>query len=357
VKRKISVLIVDDSALVREILTAVLSSDPTIDVVGTAVDPIDAREKIKRLNPDVLTLDIEMPRMDGIVFLEKIMSLRPMPVVMVSTLTQKGGELTMHALELGAVDFVSKPTSDVQNGLSRLGAELITKVKVAAQARVRSLDRTSHKTDRLISPTSTSFSTTEKIVAIGSSTGGVEALRRVLVQLPADGPGILITQHMPSGFTESFANRMNDNSAMNVSEAKNNLRVLPGHVYIAPGDCHLELARHGANFICKVSDGDLVSGHKPSVDVLFHSVARTAGANAIGVILTGMGSDGAKGMVAMHDAGASTIGQDERTCVVYGMPRMAFEAGAVDVQVPLTKIAALILKQCSDGSGQRGIRI
>jgi two-component system chemotaxis response regulator CheB len=356
-KKKITVLIVDDSALVRQVLTAVLSSDPKIDVIGAAKDPFDAREQIKKLNPDVLTLDIEMPKMDGITFLEKIMTLRPMPVVMVSTLTQKGGDLTMRALELGAVDFVSKPTSDVQQSLTELGSELIEKVKIASRANIRPKTRenTSHK------PTPTirdiSFSSTEKIIAIGASTGGVEALKRVISVLPADAPGIVVTQHMPGGFTTTFANRLNDLSAMNVTEATDHTRILPGHVYIAPGDRHLELARQGANFVCHLHDGELVSGHKPSVDVLFSSVAKVAKANAVGVILTGMGRDGAAGLKAMRDQNAPTIGQDEKSCVVYGMPKAAYEMGGVAEQANLTEIPNLILQNCSDSGGRRAVRI
>ncbi len=354
---KIKVLIVDDSALVRQVLTAVLSSDNKIEVIGAAKDPIDAREQIKRLNPDVLTLDIEMPKMDGISFLEKIMTLRPMPVVMVSTLTQKGGELTMRALELGAIDFVSKPTSDVGQSLQDLGAELIEKVKIAARAKIRAIDKNTAPPKPIKTAPGISFSSTEKIIAIGASTGGVEALKQVITRLPADGPGVLITQHMPGGFTTSFANRLNDMSAMKVAEATDRARILPGHVYLAPGGHHLELARQGANFVCRLHDGPLVSGHRPSVDILFSSVSKVAGANAVGVILTGMGRDGAAGMREMKDQGAQTIGQDERTCVVYGMPKMAFENGSVDEQAALKNIADLILKRCSDASGRRAVRI
>jgi two-component system, chemotaxis family, protein-glutamate methylesterase/glutaminase len=350
----IRVLIVDDSALIRQILTQMLSSDPGIEVVDAAPDPIVAREMIKRLNPDVITLDIEMPRLDGIEFLKKIMTLRPMPVVMVSSLTQAGADATLQALEIGAVDFVAKPTHDLAAGLEEMRAEIIAKVKMAARARVQRL--TSADADKAKMLRSRGFSTTEKIIAIGASTGGVEALSYILQTVPADSPAILITQHMPAHFTTSFAKRLDGMCAIEVSEARHNARVLPGHAYIAPGDTHLELGRSGANYVCIVQRTDRVTGHCPSVDVLFHSVASAAGKNAVGVILTGMGKDGGAGLLAMRQAGAHTIGQDEASCVVYGMPRVAFEFGGVERQVPLSHVAEHMLDLCTERS-VRAVRV
>ena len=353
-KGPIKVLIVDDSALMRQMLTEMLSSDPEIEVVGAAPHPLIARTMIKELLPDVLTLDIEMPQMDGLSFLEKIMTLRPMPVVMVSSLTQSGADATMRALEIGAVDFVSKPVSGLSTGMAALRDELIGKLKAAATARLRGGGM------RLASklPASGSwgggFRSSEKIIAIGASTGGVEALRELICSLPPDGPAVLVTQHMPAQFTASFANRLDGLAAVAVSEARDGVRVLPGHVYIAPGNFHLELKRSGADYLCSVADGPLVSGHRPSVDVLFDSVARVAGENAVGVILTGMGRDGAKGLLAMRGAGAMTIGEDATTCVVYGMPRAAHEVGATQIELPLHKIPAEILSHCRmTGHAQR----
>lgn len=351
----VRVLVVDDSALMRQILTRMLAADPEIQVVDAAPDPLVAREKIKRHNPDVLTLDIEMPRMDGIAFLEKLMALRPMPVVMISSLTQKGAEVTLRALELGAVDFVGKPAHNVQAGLAEKQAEIIEKVKSAARARVqRRTAVTSAAENQLkVGP---GYSSTEKLVAIGASTGGVEALHAVMRRMPADSPAILVTQHMPELFTAGFARRLNEFCAVRVAEARHGERVLPGHVYIAPGNQHLRLGRSGANYVCVVQGSERVSGHCPSVDVLFHSVAEHAGQNAIGVIMTGMGKDGAEGLLAMRKAGARTVGQNEASCVVYGMPRVALECGAVETELPLEQIAEHILKLCAK-QGVRTIRI
>lgn len=340
----VRVLIVDDSALIRQMLTSILSSDPEIEVIGSAPDPMVARQKIKALNPDVITLDVEMPKMDGLSFLEKIMRLRPMPVVMVSTLTQKGADTTIEALEIGAVDFVGKPTMDVQAGMEGLREELVNKVKTAARARVQARGDGPVKV-RQAKP-GPGYMSTDKVVAIGSSTGGVEALRVVLSALPPDSPAILVTQHMPGQFTGRFADRLNGHAAVQIKEAADGERVIPGHVYIAPGDKHLKLARSGGNYLCKLDDGPLVSGHKPSVDVLFRSVAETAGPNSIGVILTGMGKDGAEGMLEMRNGGAVTIGQDEGTSLVYGMPKAAKQAGAVQIELALSKVADEILKHC-----------
>ncbi|MBL4907126.1 MAG: chemotaxis response regulator protein-glutamate methylesterase [Sneathiella sp.] len=334
--KQIKVLIVDDSALIRQMLTSMLESNPDIRVVGAAPDPFSAREMIKRLNPDVLTLDIEMPKMDGIAFLQKIMTLRPMPVVMISSLTQEGADVALQALEIGAVDYIGKPTSDLKVGLEQKAAEIITKVKIAAIANVKAFK---------VTPTAKTpvsfgnYRSTEQVIMIGSSTGGVEALREVITVLPPNSPAVMITQHMPANFTTSFANRMNSLSKVTVSEAKANQRVLPGHVYVAPGGRHMELARSGANYICHIHDKPPINGHCPSVDVLFNSAAKVARSNAVGVILTGMGRDGAQGLLAMREAGAHTIGQDESSCVVYGMPKVAFELGAVERQYPLLKIA------------------
>lgn len=341
-RRKTRVLIIDDSALVREILSHLLSSDPDIEVLGRAADPLVAREMIRQLNPDVLTLDVEMPRMDGLEFLDRLMRLRPMPVVMVSSLTQRGADATIRALELGAVDFVSKPQVDLAKGLGNLRQELCSKVKAAGSARPR--PRAASPAAK-ISPVSRGggFSTTESIIAIGASTGGVEAIRQVLQAMPANSPAILITQHMPEGFTKSFAARLDGLCAMTVTEAQDGARVLPGHAYIAPGSRHLRLSRSGANYVCTVKGSERVSGHCPSVDVLFATVADAAGRNAVGAILTGMGRDGAEGLRKMRLSGARTFGQDEASCVVYGMPKVAFEVGAVETQVPIHRIAEELL--------------
>jgi two-component system, chemotaxis family, protein-glutamate methylesterase/glutaminase len=351
--KSVRVLVVDDSALMRELIGGILSSDPEIEVVGTVSDPYAAREKIKQLNPDVLTLDIEMPRMDGLTFLDKIMTLRPMPVVMVSSLTQEGAEATLKALEGGAVDFVAKPAINLQAGLKEKRDEIVLKVKTAARARVQ---RRLQVPGKEPAPRRATYSSTEKIVAIGASTGGVEAVNQVFMSMPADGPAILLTLHMPENFTASFARRLNAACAMNVAEARDGDRLLPGHAYVAPGSTHLRLGRSGANYVCVVKGNERVSGHCPSVDVLFHSTAEAAGKNAIGVILTGMGKDGAEGLLAMRRAGASTLGQDEGSCVVYGMPKAAFDRGAVETEAPLHRMAEEILNRCT-AAGARNIRI
>src|SRR5580692_12859276 len=336
--KKIRVLVVDDSAVMRQLLTEILNSDPDIEVVGTAPDPFVAREKIKLLNPDVLTLDVEMPRMDGLAFLRNLMRLRPMPVVMCSSLTQKGAAVALDALSLGAVDFVAKPAVDVERGIREANQEIISKVKIAAHARVRPLpavptlvvpDR--HDASVVLPRRSapTHFATTDRIIAIGASTGGTEAIKEVLSRLPADMPGIVIVQHIPQAFSGPFAARMNASSAINVCEASDRQPILAGHAYIAPGDRHLLVVRDGARYQCRLSDGDLVNRHRPSVDVLFRSVAQSAGRNSIGVMLTGMGRDGAEGMKEMREAGAATIAQDESTSVVWGMPGAAWQIGAV----------------------------
>ncbi len=329
----IRVLVVDDSATMRRLISAALGADPELEVVGEAGDPLEAREAIKALNPDVITLDVEMPNMNGLDFLERLMRLRPMPVVMVSTLTARGTEATLTALEFGAVDCVEKPGGFDSSGFKRLAE----KVKIAARAKVR---------QRVVAPPTApcteSFVAGDKLVAIGSSTGGVEALLAVVGKLAANCAPTVIAQHMPATFTKSFAERLNRASAATVTEARDGDPLLPGRVYVAPGgDFHLEI--EGATALrCKVAHGAPVSGHCPSVDVLFSSVARTAKARGVGVILTGMGRDGAQGLMAMRQAGARTLGQDESSCVVYGMPRAAYELGAVERQLPLEKLGPAI---------------
>ena len=352
----IKVLIVDDSALIRQVLTSILSSDPEIEVVASAPDPIIARRLIKETDPDVVTLDIEMPKMDGISFLEKIMKLRPMPVLMISSLTQTGAEATLRSLELGAVDYIGKPKIDVQQALGEANDEIIAKVKAAARAKVRPLTSVAAANDSERPRPSFSYSSTEWIIAIGASTGGVTALREVISRFPADCPAVLITQHMPANFTATFARRLDSLSAVTVREARHSERVLPGHVYIAPGDRHLELAKSGANYICRLHDEAPVSGHRPSVDVLLKSVAAVTGNRGVGAILTGMGRDGAEGLLAMRQAGARTFGQDEASCVVYGMPKAAFELGGVETQLPLTEVSAALLSACGD-SKVRAVRM
>ena len=302
----------------------------------------------------MVTLDIEMPRMDGLAFLEKIMTLRPMPVVMISSLTQKGADAAVRALEMGAVDFVAKPMVGLSDGFAALRDEIISKVKAAAGAHIRPMSKDRPKVARL-SPGAT-YSSSEKLIAVGASTGGVEALQELLISFPPDAPAILVTQHMPALFTASFANRLDQCCAVSVCQARDGERILPGHVYIAPGGFHLELARNGANYVCRVHEQPPVSGHRPSVDVLFRSVAKAAGANSVGIILTGMGKDGAAGLLEMRRAGASTIGQDEASCVVYGMPKAAYDCGATEIELPLSKISGQVLYHCQAIAG-RGVRV
>jgi two-component system, chemotaxis family, protein-glutamate methylesterase/glutaminase len=351
-EKKIRVLVVDDSAVMRQLLTEILCSDPAIEVVGTAPDPYIARDKIKTLNPDVLTLDVEMPRMDGLAFLRNLMRLRPMPVVMCSSLTQQGANVALDALALGAIDYVAKPVFDVVHGIKEAAQELISKVKMAAQIQVRPLNEMPtlsvvqrHDAGVVLPKRSapTKFATTERVVAIGASTGGTEAIKEVLSHLPSDAPGIVIAQHIPKAFSGPFAIRMNANSALNVCEAQDGQPILAGHAYIAPGDQHLMVVRDGARYRCRLSDGELVNRHRPSVDVLFRSVAQSAGRNAVGVMLTGMGRDGAQGLKEMREAGASTIAQDEATSVVWGMPGAAWQMGAVQSLHALQQIAGQIL--------------
>ena len=392
--RMIRVLCVDDSALIRELMAEIINAQPDMQVVATAPDPLVARDLIKRHEPDVLTLDVEMPRMDGLDFLERLMRLRPMPVVMVSSLTERGGEITLRALELGAVDFVSKPRLGIRGGMLEYAETIADKIRAAARARVRPAGRAvtspsaggaqagsvlsnsaqsnpypSSLADRSVAASvATSVATSvaapvsqdtvppataaasrrpllssEKLIAVGASTGGTEAIRAVLQSLPADAPAILVTQHMPPGFTRSFAERLNGLCRIAVKEAVHGERILPGHAYIAPGDAHLTLSRSGANYVVTLDQRPPVNRHRPSVDVLFDSVARVAGRNAVGVILTGMGRDGARGLLQMREAGAHTIAQDEQSCVVYGMPREAVELGAAESVLPLSRISGQLL--------------
>lgn len=339
----IRALVVDDSPFMRKLIASILSEDDDIEVVGLAADPLVAREMIKTLNPDVITLDVEMPLMDGVTFLRKIMELRPTPVVMVSSLTQSGADTTLEALEIGAIDFVAKPAS--LSALELLAPELIAKVKAAGrmQFRPRGLPvRHAHRKPL--------ERRSDKIVAIGASTGGVEALKVVLTNLPADMPAVVITQHMPERFTEAFARRLNAECLMEVCEASHNQPVVRGTAYIAPGGRHLTVARAANGLVCRLDDGELVSGHRPSVDVLFSSVAESVGAKAVGVILTGMGRDGAEGLLKMRNTGCLTLGQDQETSLVYGMPRAAFQVGAVARQHALADLPDEIITACLTGS-------
>lgn len=338
---------VDDSALVRSMLTQIINRHLDMECVGAANDPLIARDMIRELNPDVLTLDIEMPKMDGIDFLGRLMRLRPMPVVMISTLTERGADVTLKALELGAIDFVAKPRIGVADGLVELSADIVDKIRIAASARVRRADgRVKSAVSETLDPINTRSSiqsigrlSTEKLVCIGASTGGTEAIKEILTKLPADSPGVVITQHMPPGFTSSFAARLNSLCQITVKEAENGERILPGHGYIAPGGKQFSVGRSGANYLAVVVDGELVNRHRPSVEVLFKSVALAVGRNAFGIMLTGMGNDGAAAMREMKDAGSYNYVQDEATCVVFGMPREAILRGAADEVLPLAEIA------------------
>lgn len=342
--KPIRVIVVDDSALVRGILVQGLNMDPAIEVVAAAPDPYIARDQIIKHRPDVLTLDVEMPRMDGVAFLRRLMPQYPLPVVMVSALTQRGKQITLDALEAGAVDFVSKPTTDVARGLNNMLMELRTKVKIASTANV------SHWKSKRAAPSaratlasSALAESTDKVIAIGASTGGTEAIKNVVVPLPAACPGVVIVQHMPAGFTRMYAERLNTLCAMEVKEAETGDRVMPGRILLAPGDYHMTVLRSGGIYRVDCRSGEKVCGHRPSVEVMMKSVAKNVGANAIGVMLTGMGSDGAGGMLAMHEAGARTLAQDEASSVVFGMPKVAFERGGAEKLVPLQKMAGEVL--------------
>jgi two-component system chemotaxis response regulator CheB len=361
---KTRVVVVDDSALVRSLLTEIINRQKDMQCVGAAADPLVAREMIRELNPDVITLDIEMPRMDGLDFLARLMRLRPMPVVMVSTLTERGAEATLRALELGAIDFVAKPKIGVTDGLQLLAADITAKIRVAATAKV-------HKTHeavaghaaagapaRAASPVSAiGRLSTEKIIFIGASTGGTEATKELLMGLPADAPAVMITQHMPPGFTRNYATRLDGLCRISVKEASDGERVLPGHAYIAPGGLHLSVERSGANYIARVSDGEPVNRHKPSVEVLFLSAARVVGPNALGVMLTGMGADGARAMKVLRDAGSFNLVQDEASCVVFGMPKEAIAAGAAHEVLPLGAIAPRLIERLRSTAGSSTNRL
>ncbi|MBW4023933.1 MAG: chemotaxis response regulator protein-glutamate methylesterase [Proteobacteria bacterium] len=341
----VRVLVVDDSATMRGLITARLRGDPLIEVVGHASDPHEARQAIKQLNPDVITLDIEMPNMDGIEFLDKIMRLRPTPVIMISTLTQRGADVSLKALEIGAFDCIAKPTSGHSDDFDML----VDKVKAAAQSR-----RRSRRHEAVARNTDASFAPDDRIIAIGASTGGVEALITILSQFPANCPPTLISQHMPATFTRSFAARLNNLCAASVSEAVDGAPITVGQIYLAPGDAHLEM-RAGSLPRCRLSDAPKMNGHRPSVDVMFNSVERAVHGRAVGVILTGMGRDGADGLLALRNAGAETLGQDENSSVVYGMPRVAYEIGGVGRQLPLEQIGERIVRICNthNASGSR----
>ena len=365
---RIKVLIVDDSAVIRSLLTEILSSDPGIEVVGTAGDPYKAREKIRKLEPDVITLDVEMPKMDGISFLEKLMRLRPMPVVMISSMTQKGADIALRAIELGAFDFIGKPRADIQTAFMDYQEEIILKVKEAAKASSKIKKQSETRAPLKAVPERRSMtplapgpklssdvildkvhgrqvSGREPIIAIGASTGGTEAIRRILEDLPADMPAIVIAQHIPPVFSESFAIRMDSLSALRVKEAEDEEPIRSGHVYVAPGDRHLLVEKRGPGYICRLNDGPPVNRHKPSVDVLFRSVSNTVGNMAIGVILTGMGADGANGLLEMKESGALTFAQDESSSVVWGMPGESVKRGAVDVVLNLERMAPDLIKE------------
>ncbi|PRC92973.1 protein-glutamate methylesterase/protein-glutamine glutaminase [Solimicrobium silvestre] len=356
----IKVLIVDDSALIRSVLTEIISSQPDMEVVGVAPDPLVAREMIKKTNPDVLTLDVEMPKMDGLEFLEKLMRLRPMPVLMVSSLTERGSEITMRALELGAVDFVTKPKISIQSGMMDYAEIIADKIRIVAKARVRTraqfLADVSQRTSGSLPALRSPLISSEKLIIVGASTGGTEAIKSFLLKMPADCPGILITQHMPEGFTKSFAKRLDTLCQISVNEAEGGERILPGHAYIAPGHSHLLLARSGANYITQLSSDEPVNRHRPSVDVLFRSAAKNAGKNAVGVILTGMGKDGAAGMLEMREAGSYNFAQDEASCVVFGMPREAIAVGATHEVAPLNDLSKLVLNYLATQGG-RSLRV
>ncbi|WP_291008711.1 chemotaxis response regulator protein-glutamate methylesterase [Hydrogenophaga sp.] len=358
--RKTSVVVVDDSALVRSLLSEIINRQRDMVCVGAASDPLVAREMIRELNPDVITLDVEMPRMDGLEFLSRLMRLRPMPVVMVSTLTEQGAEVTLRALELGAVDFVAKPRIGVTSGLNELAGDIVEKIRIAASAKVGRHVSGSPSSTSAAPPEAPVISaplprlSTEKVICIGASTGGTEAIREVLTPMPADAPAIVITQHMPPGFTTSFAARLNSLCRIRVAEARHGERILPGHAYLAPGGHHLRIDRSGSNYVAVVEDTEPVNRHRPSVEVLFRSAARVLGPNALGVMLTGMGADGAQAMREMKDAGSYNYVQDEASCVVFGMPRMAIQHGAAHEVLPLSQIASAVLNRLA--SAPAGVR-
>lgn len=357
---KIKVLIVDDSALIRGVMKEIINSQPDMEVVGVAPDPLVARDLIKQTNPDVLTLDVEMPKMDGLEFLEKLMRLRPMPVVMVSSLTERGSEITMRALELGAVDFVTKPKISIQSVMLEYTELIADKIRAASHAKVKQRTVSQDANGQAASPVLASLrnplTSSEKLIIIGASTGGTEAIKDFLMQLPPDCPGILITQHMPEGFTRSFANRLDKMCRISVKEAEGGERIMPGHAYLAPGHSHLMLVRSGANYMTKLDQGPPVNRHRPSVDVLFSSAAKNAGKNAVGVILTGMGKDGAAGMLEMKHSGAYNLAQDEASCVVFGMPKEAIAMGGTHEVAPLHELPKRVMDFFAV-HGERAMRV
>ncbi len=340
----IKVLIVDDSPLIRALLTEVIEQASDLKVIGVAEDPYDAREKIKALNPDLITLDIEMPKMDGISFLKNLMRLRPMPVVMISTLTQQGAPVTLESLEIGAVDFVAKPTKNVVRELNEYAEILHEKLRAAATARLRSFQPIKKNTSKKISNINHLTFKMNHVVAIGASTGGTEAIKEVLTRLPKHFPPVVVTQHIPPIFSTSFAERMDSTCEINVKEAQAGDILKVGWVYIAPGDSHLVIKKEGTKLVCDLHQGELVNRHRPAVDVLFESLVVAAPKRTCAVVLTGMGSDGAKGLLKLKEAGATTYVQDEKTSVVWGMPRAAFELGAADKQIPLDQIADVLMR-------------
>lgn len=348
---KIKVMIIDDSAVIRTVLSEILNGAGDIEVIGTAPDPLFAKNKLTSLQPDVITLDVEMPRMDGLTFLEELMRTNPIPVLMVSSLTQRACDTTLRALELGAIDYVTKPSIEITQGVEALANEIIAKVRIAAKARVRFAARSSlpassaaPASPKASALDTTRMATTDKLIAIGASTGGTQAITEVITQLPSSVPGIVIVQHMPPVFTKSYAERLNTMSRVNVKEAEHGDRILRGTVFIAPGGRHMSIRRDGAMYYLELSDGPPVNYVKPAVDVLFRSVARFAGRNAVGVILTGMGEDGARGLKEMREHGALTLAQDEASCIVFGMPKRAIEMDAVDRVLSLSQIPRHILE-------------
>lgn len=347
-KKPIRVLIVDDAALVRDILTQGLSLDPMIEIVGTAEDPYIARDKIVELKPDVISLDVEMPKMDGVEFLRRLMPQYPLPVVMVSSLTQRGKQITLDALEAGAIDFVPKPTSNIAQGLNAMLRELRSKIKIASTVNVSHWkDKKPVKPAGVLKGSKALAESTDKVIAIGASTGGTEAIKKVVARFPATMPGVVIAQHMPAGFTNSFAKRLNEACSMDVKEAESGERVVPGRIFVAPGDYHMTVVRSGGHYKVKCDQGEKVNGHRPSVDVLLHSVAQNVGANAVGVMLTGMGRDGSDGMLAMKKTGAKNVAQDKATSVVFGMPKEAYERGGAERLLPIDEIALAVMELLS----------
>jgi two-component system chemotaxis response regulator CheB len=356
---KTRVVVVDDSALVRSLLTEIINRQPDMECIGAASDPLVAREMIRNLDPDVITLDVEMPRMDGIDFLSKLMRLRPMPVVMVSTLTERGADVTLRALELGAIDFVAKPKIGLSDGMRQLAQDITDKIRVASRAHVRRAPPVPVAGSAAPKPAAAAVGrlSTEKVIFIGASTGGTEATKEVLTNLPPDSPAVVITQHMPPGFTTSYAKRLDSLCRIRVKEATDGERVLPGHAYIAPGGHHLSVERSGANYIARVKVGEPVNRHMPSVEVLFESAARVVGPNALGIMLTGMGADGAHAMRTMRDAGSYNVCQDEASCVVFGMPREAIAHGAAHEVLPLTQIAPRLIEHLRSTAGSALTRV